>query len=137
MHSKNNLEEFFKHTINKFNDTPSDKVWEGLEQRLEPQHTLPFNSKMLLPFLMVCLIVISTFSVIGNINLHQKTEKLTAQMQEKESEIEVIQSNFEDVLQMYLSVEDYVEINCKPTMVSPYSQEIPFRDEDIIPIREL
>lgn len=134
---KDNLETFFKHTLENFNDAPTDNVWEELEQRLEPPHTRTFNNKLLLPLLMASLIIVSTFSVIGNISLRQKTEKLTAQIQEKQNEMIDLQKDIFVVSQKYLSVEDYVVANCNPTNLSQFSQDLPFRDEDIIPTREL
>jgi len=138
MHSKDNLEEFFKNTINEFNDIPSDNVWIGVEQGLEPQQKQHiFNHKLLLPFLMVCLVTLCTFSLIRNINLHQKTEILTAKMQEKQNELDVLRKNLNDVKQRYLQVEDYVENKSETTPLYLFSQEYPLRGDDVISIREL
>lgn len=130
---KDNLEDFFKHTLEDFNDAPTDKVWEELEQRLEPINTTVFNNKLIIPFLMMCLIAISTFSLIGNISLHQETEKLAVQIEEKQCEMIALQKENSVVSQKYLSMQAY----CKPPTQSRYSQDHHYRGEDIIPMMEL
>jgi len=124
---KDNLEDFFKHTLEDFNDSPADKVWEKLEQRLEPRHQHTFNKKLLLPLLMTCLIAISTFSVIGNISLHQKTEKLSAQIQEKQHKIKDLQKDKTKFRIKYAKLEN----DCNPIVMSPFFQAFPLRDDDI------
>ena len=137
--NNNNIEDFFKHTIEDFNDAPSDKVWEGLEHRLEPPAASVFNNKLLLPFFMICLVLISGFSVISNISLQQKTEKLVAQIQEEEYKRKNLHKYYSVANKKYLDVSASLDI-CKSTLNASnieFSQDIPLRDEDIITMREL
>lgn len=130
---KDNLENFFKHTLEDFKDAPGDNVWDELEQRLEPKQANTLNQKWLLPLLMASLIIISTFSVVSNISLHQKTEKLSAQIQLEQHKIKDLQQDKTEFRVKYAKLEN----DCNPMVMSPFLQAFPLRDDDIYSIQEL
>ncbi len=139
MNNNNNLEDFFKYTIEEFNDAPSDKVWEELEQRIEQPAVSVFNNKLLLPFFMICLLVIISFSIISNISLHQKTEKLTAQILEEQHKVENLHKDYSITNQKYLAVSQILSTCNPPSNFGNihFSDNLPLRDEDSITMREL
>ncbi len=80
MDEKNNkLEDFFNQSLNQFDDSPSDAVWEGLQKRMDSERTIlekwTTTVRKLFPYLLL-LIGLGTYHFFSQNKINQLTQNL-------------------------------------------------------------
>jgi len=112
--NKNNLEEFFSNSMEQFNDSPSDRVWEGISDRLDEEDRRPVLWWRHYPLMVLPIMVIGALALYSLINRNENQKIIDnpiAQKAQVKETIDPIKQNYEIVSdQMQEVVSENVKI---------------------------
>lgn len=103
--NKNDLEKFFSNSMEQFNDSPTDLVWEGISDRLDEDDTRPFFWWRRYPLMVLPILVIGALALYSLIN---KNEIPGSSDQSKSQNIQVEETK-DPIKQNYEFANDHIQ----------------------------